>query len=149
MAGSRELVPVDAISNLIHVVRGHRVMLDSDSARLYGVATKRLNEQVKRNRTRFPEDFAFRLTAAEGSALRSQIATSNVGRGGRRYAPLVFTDGSTAQEDWFSCNSRGAVVLRSRSVRSRWIGGFASCGRTGGQARSAIAANLKELGYGG
>ena len=83
---------MDAIAKLIHVVRGHRVMLDSDLAWLYGVATKRLNEQVKRNRGRFPEDFSFRLTAEEVEALRSQIATSKVGRGGRRYVPLVFTE---------------------------------------------------------
>ena len=72
-----------SIANLIYVVRGHRVMLDSDLASLYGVPTKRLNEQVKRNRARFPEDFGFRLTASEVLDLRSQIATSNVGPGGR------------------------------------------------------------------
>jgi len=67
-------------------------MLDSDLARLYGVPTKRLTEQVKRNEDRFPPDFAFRLSAAEVLNLRSQIATSSVGHGGRRYAPLVFTE---------------------------------------------------------
>ncbi len=100
MVGSAGMIRADAIADLIYVVRGHRVMLDSDLARLYGVATKRLNEQVKRNRARFPEDFVFRLTADEVSALRSQIATSNVGRGGRRYTPLVFTE-------------HGAVMLAS------------------------------------
>jgi hypothetical protein len=85
-------VPVEAIAGLIHVVRERRVMLDSDLARLYGVATKRLNEQVKRNRARFPDDFAFQLTSEGATGLRSQIATSNKGRGGRRTALLAFTE---------------------------------------------------------
>src|SRR5262249_34656228 len=67
-------------------------MLDADLAGLYGVTTKRLNEQVRRNRSRFPDDFMFQLTAEEVLSLRSQIATSKQGRGGRRYAPLVFTE---------------------------------------------------------
>jgi ORF6N domain len=84
----------------IHLVRGQRVMLDSDLAGIYGVTTKRLNEQLKRNRERFPNDFAFQLTTNEvailrsqfaTSSLRSQIATSNR-RGGRRYRPWVFTE---------------------------------------------------------
>jgi hypothetical protein len=64
-------------------------MLDKDLAELYGVSTKRLNEQVRRNLARFPEDFMFQFTAEEGDALRSQIATSNKGRGGRRYHPYA------------------------------------------------------------
>lgn len=75
----------------IHLVRGQRVMLDSDLASIYGVTTKRLNEQFKRNRARFPEDFAFQLSGDEMNALRSQFATSNK-RGGRRYLPWVFTE---------------------------------------------------------
>jgi len=71
-------------------------MLDEDLADLYGVATKRLVEQVKRNLDRFPEDFMFQLTKEEAAALRSQIATSNTGRGGRRYAPYVFTEQGVA-----------------------------------------------------
>ncbi len=66
-------------------------MLDRDLAELYGVPTKRLNEQVRRNIKRFPSDFMFRLTDDENRLLRSQIATS-MGRGGRRYAPFVFTE---------------------------------------------------------
>ena len=94
-------IPSDAIVSVIHIVRGHRVMLDGDLAALYGVTTKRLNEQVKRNLDRFPEDFMLRLTADEASRLRSQFATSkNPGRGGRRYAPLAFTE-------------HGAVMLAS------------------------------------
>lgn len=71
-------------------------MLDEDLADLYGVETKRLVEQVKRNLDRFPVDFMFQLDKEEAAALRSQIATSNIGRGGRRYAPYVFTEQGVA-----------------------------------------------------
>lgn len=71
------LIAVDALSDRIHLVRGQRVMLDSDLAELYGVTTKRFNEQVKRNTERFPADFMFQLTEEEGESLRSQIATLN------------------------------------------------------------------------
>ena len=67
-------------------------MLDSDLARIYGVATKNLNKAVKRNLNRFPEDFMFQLTEIEGESLRFQIGTSKIGRGGRRYLPYVFTE---------------------------------------------------------
>ena len=79
------------IDSLILTVRGRRVMLDSDLARIYGVATYRLNEQVRRNRRRFPKDFAFQLTPQEVANLRSQIAISS-SHGGRRYEPWVFTE---------------------------------------------------------
>lgn len=93
MPKARELTVRDeALVELIHVIRGHRVMTGSDLARIYGVTTKRLNEQVKRNSARFPEDFGFRLTADEWAALRSQNATSKAGRGGSRYSPMVFTE---------------------------------------------------------
>jgi hypothetical protein len=85
-----------AIEKRIFVVRGRQVMLDEDLADLYGVETKRLIEQVKRNLERFPEDFMIQLRKDEVAALRSQIATSNVGRGGRRYAPYVFTEQGVA-----------------------------------------------------
>lgn len=90
-----DVIPVAHITQSILVVRGQRVMLDADLAELYGVSTKRFNEQVHRNRERFPADFMFQLTDPEMSALRSQIATSNEspeGRGGRRYLPYVFTE---------------------------------------------------------
>lgn len=83
---------VDAITSRIALVRGLRVILDVDLAMLYGVPTKRFNEAVKRNASRFPEDFVFALSADEFDALRSQFATSKVGRGGRRYAPRAFTE---------------------------------------------------------
>jgi hypothetical protein len=82
-----ELVPVDSVERSIIEIRGVRVILDADLAALYGVETKRLNEQMKRNRDRFPSDFVFRLGPEEASSLRSQIATSNAGRGGRRSPP--------------------------------------------------------------
>jgi hypothetical protein len=77
----------DSIAQRIVVLRGEKVLLDSELAALYGVATKRLNEQVRRNRARFPLDFCFPLTDQELAALRSQNATSKPkpGRGGRRY----------------------------------------------------------------
>ncbi len=71
-------------------------MVDVDLADLYRVPTKRLNEQVRRNLQRFPEDFMFQLTTAEAEALRSQFATSKPGRGGRRYLPYAFTEQGVA-----------------------------------------------------
>jgi hypothetical protein len=82
------LVPVERVERTILMLRGHRVILDTDLAALYGVPVKRLNEQIRRNRERFPSDFMFLLTAKEHVALRSQIATSKKGRGGRRYPAL-------------------------------------------------------------
>jgi hypothetical protein len=82
------------VERRIYMIRGQKVMLDSDLAELYRVTTKRLNEQIRRNNTRFPFDFMFRLTAAEAENLRSQIATSSWG--GRRYLPLVFTEHGVA-----------------------------------------------------
>jgi hypothetical protein len=100
------LIAVDALSDRIHLVRGQRVMLDSDLAELYGVTTKRFNEQVKRNIERFPSDFMFQLVEDEDESLRSQFVTLNTddplrsqiatlkpGRGQhRKYLPYVFTE---------------------------------------------------------
>ena len=88
------LIPVEHLDRAIVVVRGKRVILSHDLAAAYGVTTKRLNEQVKRNIRRFPADFAFEVTEEEWAALRSQFATSNArpGRGGRRYQPYAFTE---------------------------------------------------------
>jgi hypothetical protein len=83
---------IESISLSIARLRGQRVILDADLAALYGVETKRFNEQVKRNLARFPADFMFQLDANEHEALRSQFATSNAGRGGRRYRPFAFTE---------------------------------------------------------
>jgi hypothetical protein len=89
-------IPAERIEKAIFLIRGHKVMLDADLAELYGVTTKRLNEQVRRNLSRFPADFIFQLDGQEASALRSQIATSKEGRGGRRYLPYVFTEQGVA-----------------------------------------------------
>jgi hypothetical protein len=100
MRMSATLVPIERIESRILVVRGYRVMLDSDLAELYRISTGRLNEQVKRNRNRFPKDFMFQLTKEETKILRSQSAISKDGRGGRRYQPNAFTE-------------HGAVMLAS------------------------------------
>jgi hypothetical protein len=89
-------ITTSTIRSLIYHVRGKAVMLDSDLAELYQVTTKRLNEAVNRNLKRFPDDFMFRLTEDEYRFLRSQIATSNGSRGGRRYLPYVFTEQGVA-----------------------------------------------------
>lgn len=84
------ILPEEVVMNKIYVFRGHKVMRDSDLAELYGIETKRLNEQVRRNLARFPEDFMFTLTIQEFEILKSQNATSSWG--GRRSAPNVFTE---------------------------------------------------------
>lgn len=94
IAISKKPPRTEDISQRIHTIRGHRVMLDADLAELYGVPTKRLNEAIRRNAARFPEDFMFRLTEDEIEILRSQIATSSWG--GRRYFPYVFTEQGVA-----------------------------------------------------
>jgi hypothetical protein len=85
-------VPVEHITQSILVFRGHKVLLDEDLATLYGVTTGALVQAVKRNIGRFPEDFMFQLTAAEWAVLRSRIVIPTSSRGGRRFAPYVFTD---------------------------------------------------------
>jgi hypothetical protein len=92
-------------------------MLDADLAVLYGVSTKRLNEQVRRNRSRFPDDFMFQLTAEEVRSLRSQFATSKQGRGGRRYAPLVFTEQGIAMLSTV-LNSERAIQVNIEIMRA-------------------------------
>ena len=100
MAKKQAIIPVERIEKAILIIRGQRVMLDSDLAELYGITTKRLNEGVRRNVDRFPDDFMFQLTEEEYTVLRSQFATSKKGRGGRRFMPYVFTE-------------HGAVMLAS------------------------------------
>lgn len=84
------VIPDEIVISKIYLIRDEKVMLDSDLAELYGVETKRLNEQVKRNMNRFPEDFMFQLSKVEFENLKSQIATSSWG--GRRTLPYVFTE---------------------------------------------------------
>ena len=104
MTGQKAIIPIGQIEQRILLIRGQRVMLDADLAELYGVTTKRLNEQVKRNLRRFPEDFMFRLTTKEWADLTSQIAMSNaqsnrsqIATGSQRhrdprFTPYAFTE---------------------------------------------------------
>ncbi len=105
------------IESRILLLRGHKVMLDSELADLYQVSTKRLNEQVQRNRERFPGDFMFQLTPEETEALRSQIATSSTGRGGRRYAPYAFTEQGVAMLSSV-LHSKRAVLVNVEIMRT-------------------------------
>ncbi|MGD0800175.1 MAG: ORF6N domain-containing protein [Terracidiphilus sp.] len=91
MTSKSALVPY-SIENQIHLVRGQRVLLDTDLAALYEVEVRALIQAVKRNDKRFPPDFVFQLTAEENEALRSQIVISKSSRGGRRYSPYAFTE---------------------------------------------------------
>ena len=92
-----KIVNADKLQGLIYTIRGVQAMYDSDLAELYGVEIKRLNEQVKRNRERFPEEFMFQLTDEEFAFLRSQNATLETGRGShRKYLPYVFTEQGVA-----------------------------------------------------
>jgi hypothetical protein len=92
MPVKRRTTLASAVQSRILLLRHQRVILDTDIADLYGVPVKVLNQQVKRNRERFPADFVFRLTSKEDAVLRSQFVTSKQGRGGRRYAPYAFTE---------------------------------------------------------
>jgi hypothetical protein len=109
------LIPVEVIENKIYLVRGHKVMLDSDLAELYGVPTKRLNEQVRRNEKRFPDDFMFQLSDEETESLRSQNATSK--RGGRRYLPYAFTEQGVAMLST-ALNSDRAIEVNIQIMRT-------------------------------
>lgn len=88
----QSLVPIETIAQTILVLRGQKVILDADLARLYGVPTARLNQQVRRNLDRFPDDFMFEVDRAEYDDLMLQNATSSTGHGGRRKLPHAFTE---------------------------------------------------------
>lgn len=92
IATAFEPLSIGEVAQRIVLIRGQRVVLDTDLAAFYGETTKRLNQQVNRNRARFPEDFMFQLSAEEFADLGLQSATSSAGHGGRRYAPLAFTE---------------------------------------------------------
>jgi hypothetical protein len=106
----KSIIPSAFISQKIFFVRGTRVMLDADLARLYGVETKNLNKAVKRNASRFPVDFMFRLSSKELQILRFQIGTSKGARGGRRYAPYAFTEQGIAMLSSVLHSSRAVQV---------------------------------------
>ena len=107
---SRPTAPVEFIASRIFLVRGRKVMLDSDLGSLYQVETKALNRAVGRNLQRFPEDFVFQLTAEEAAALRRQIGASKLGRGGRRYLPHAFTQEGVAMLSSVLHSKRAAQV---------------------------------------
>jgi phage regulator Rha-like protein len=113
------LIPIERIEKAIYLIRGEKVMLDSDLAKLYGVTTKRLNEQVKRNRGRFPEDFMFQLTSEEAKptqSSRSQFATLKRGQN-IKYLPYAFTEhGSIMAANVL--NSERAVQASVQVVRA-------------------------------
>ena len=104
-------VPDDLISSKIYFIRDYKIMIDSDLSELYQVKTKRLNEQVKRNLNRFPEDFMFELTKEEFDNLRSQIVTSSFG--GTRYMPFAFTEQGVAMLSSV-LNSKKAISNRHK-----------------------------------
>ena len=111
------IVPVDNISGMIYTIRGQRVLLDSDLARLYGVSTKAFNQAVKRNLDRFPPDFIFQITEDEYAILRSQFVTSRLTHGGRRYLPFVFTEHGAAMAAMI-LNSPRAIEVSVYVVRA-------------------------------
>jgi hypothetical protein len=116
--GDRADQELAELADRIFVVRGKRVMLDSDLARLYDVSTKRLNEQVKRNRKRFPPDFIIELTNQEVMRLRSQFATLKLGRGEhRKHLPLGFTEHGAIMAATV-LNSPRAVLMSVYVVRA-------------------------------
>ena len=119
-----DIIPVERIASRIFLIRGQKVMIDSDLADLYRVLTKNLNLAVRRNVRRFPEDFMFQLTPEEAETLRLQIATSNAGRGGRRYSPHVFTEQGVAMLSSVLKSERAAgvnVIIMRAFVRLRQV----------------------------
>ncbi len=109
-------IPDEVGLNKIYVIRGVKVMLDRDLAELYGVETKYLKRQVKRNLIRFPEDFMFELTGQEFKDWRSQFVTSNKDRMGLRYAPYAFTEDGVAQLSTV-LNSERAIKVNIQIIR--------------------------------
>jgi hypothetical protein len=127
------------VSQRIRVIRGQRVLLDSDLAQLYGVKTLRLNEQVRRNSGRFPEDFFFRRTNHEVASLRSQFAILKTGRGQhRKYPPLAFTEHGAVMAATI-LNSPRAVSMSVYVVRA-----FVRL-RTSLEGNAQLARKLDEL----
>ena len=111
----KSILPGEKIERLIYLIRSQKVMLDIDLANLYEVETRRLNEQVKRNKNRFPDDFMFQLTRYEFNNLKSQIATSSWG--GRRTLPYAFTELGVAMLSSV-LNSKRAVQVNIEIMRT-------------------------------
>lgn len=111
MASKELAIPDERIEKAILLIRGHKVMLASDLAKLYGVTTFNLNKAVKRNMDRFPPDFMFQLTKEEAESLRFQIGMSKpAGRGGRRHLPYAFTEQGVAMLSSVLHSKRAVLV---------------------------------------
>lgn len=116
------VIPIERIARCVYLMRGQKVMLDSDLAQLYQVETKNLNKAVKRNARRFSSDFVFQLSKQEDEALRFQIGTSKDGRGGRRTPPYAFTEQGIAMLSSVLRSDRAAdinVAIMRTFVRLR------------------------------
>jgi hypothetical protein len=136
---SKGLVTLEPVGLLIHVLRGDRVMLDSDLARLYRVPIKVLNQAVRRNLERFPDDFMFQLTRDEFDSLRSQFVTLKTGRGHhRKFLPYVFTEQGVAMLSSV-LHSRRAVIMNIEIMRA-----FVALRREAGRYEK-LARKLTEL----
>jgi phage regulator Rha-like protein len=107
----------EIIKQRIFIIRGHKVMIDTDLAELYEIKTKDFNRSVKRNLERFPNDFMFQLSIEESKSLRFQIGTSKIGRGGRRYLPYVFTEHGVAMLSSV-LNSKQAIQMNIFIIRA-------------------------------
>lgn len=110
------MLPDEVITSKIYIIRGEKVMLDRDLAELYGVETKYLKRQVRRNLLRFPEDFMFELTQEELQIWRSQFGTSNQDKMGLRYPPFAFTETGVAQLSGI-LNSERAILINNQIMR--------------------------------
>lgn len=110
------MLPDEVITSKIYLIRGEKVMLDRDLAELYGVETKYLKRQVRRNLLRFPEDFMFELTHEEFNIWRSQFVTSNQDKMGLRYPPFAFTETGVAQLSGV-LNSERAILINNQIMR--------------------------------
>jgi hypothetical protein len=110
------MLPDEVITSKIYFIRGEKVMLDRDLAELYGVETKYLKRQVRRNMLRFPDDFMFELTQEELQIWRSQFGTSNQERMGLRYPPFAFTETGVAQLSGV-LNSEKAILINNQIMR--------------------------------
>jgi hypothetical protein len=115
-AANRVAVPVELIQRRIFVIRGQKVMLDRDLSELYGVPTKALNQAVKRNLERFPQDFMFQLSVEESENVRSQIVTGSLSHRDPRFVPYAFTEHGVAMLSSV-LNSRRAVQMNIFIIR--------------------------------
>ena len=149
---TNQLVPTELVERRILLLRGHKVMLDRHLAEMYEVPTFRLNEAVKRNRRRFPEDFMFPLTKTEAASLTSQLAMSKPTRGGRRTLPYVFTEQGVAMLSTVLKSERAIAVniaimrafVRLRQILATHKETRRTAGRHGKEARQAVQSSLRD-----